>query len=48
LTEASARLDVLNRKIVEIDASLAELGVRFNEAVRDLHLVVPPTAPPRP
>jgi Domain of unknown function (DUF4139) len=44
LAEAAARLDELNRKTVELDSQLAELGVRWSEALRDIELVVPATA----
>jgi hypothetical protein len=39
LADASAHLDTLNRQIVELDAKLAELGVRFNESVREIKFV---------
>jgi hypothetical protein len=42
LADNAAKLDDINRKAVELDAKLAELGVQFNEAIRDLHLNVPP------
>jgi|HubBroStandDraft_1064217.scaffolds.fasta_scaffold18957_2 uncharacterized protein DUF4139 len=40
LAEAAARLDDLNRRTVELDSQLAELGVRWSEAVRDIELGV--------
>jgi hypothetical protein len=40
LAEAAARLDDLNRRTVELDSQLAELGVRWNEALRDIELGV--------
>jgi hypothetical protein len=45
LAETATRLDDLNRRIVEIDSKLAELGVRFKEAIRDIKVVVT-SAPP--
>ena len=45
LTENATKLDDINRRAVELDSKLAELGVQFNEAIRDIHLLVPPTAP---
>jgi hypothetical protein len=45
LADTATRLDDLNRRIVEIDSKLAELGVRFKEAIRDIKLTVP-SAPP--
>jgi hypothetical protein len=44
LAEASARLDDLNRRTVELDSQLAELGVRFNEAIREITYVARPAA----
>jgi hypothetical protein len=44
LAEAATQLDDLNRKMVEIDAKLAELGVAFREAIRDVKVVVPAPA----
>jgi hypothetical protein len=41
LAETSARLDDLNRKTVELDSQLAELEVRWSEAVRDIDFVIP-------
>jgi hypothetical protein len=45
LAETAARLDDLNRQTVEIDSQLAELGVRWSEALRDIDFVAPPVAP---
>jgi hypothetical protein len=45
LAEASAKMDDINRKIVELDAKLAELGVQFNEAVRDIRVNEPTKGP---
>lgn len=44
LAEAAARLDELNRKTVELDSQLAELGVRWSESLRDIELVIPAAA----
>jgi hypothetical protein len=44
LGEAAARLDDLNRRVVELDSKLAELGVQFREAIRDISVTV--AAPP--
>jgi hypothetical protein len=44
LAETSAHLDDLNRKTVELDSQLAELEVRWSEAIRDIDFVIP-TAP---
>jgi hypothetical protein len=45
LAENAGRLDDINRRVVELDSKLSEAGVQFSEAIRDLHLVVPMTAP---
>ena len=45
LADTSAKLDVINRRVVELDSKLAELGVQFSEAVRDIRVVLPPTGP---
>lgn len=41
LAESAARLDDLNRRTVELDSQLAELGVRWSEALRDIELIAP-------
>jgi uncharacterized protein DUF4139 len=41
LAEAATQLDDLNRRTVELDSQLAELGVRWSEAVRDIELSLP-------
>jgi hypothetical protein len=41
LAEAATQLDDLNRRTVELDSQLAELGVRWSEAVRDIELILP-------
>jgi len=41
LAEAATRLDDLNRKIVELDSKLSELGVQFKEAIRDVKFTAP-------
>jgi hypothetical protein len=42
LADAATKLDDLNRKIVELEAKLSELGVQFKEAIRDISLTTPP------
>jgi hypothetical protein len=42
LADAATKLDDLNRKIVELEAKLSELGVQFKEAIRDINLTTPP------
>ncbi len=46
LAEAAGRLDDLNRKTVELDSQLAELGVRWSEAIRDVDFVSPAVPTP--
>jgi hypothetical protein len=46
LGEAAARLDDLNKQVVELDSKLAELRVQFKEAIRDIKVTTPP--PPGP
>jgi len=41
LAENAARLDDINRRVVELDSKLAELGVQFSEGIRDIHVMVP-------
>jgi hypothetical protein len=45
LAEASTKIDVLTRQKVEIESKLAELRVRFKEALRDVRYVLPPSSP---
>ena len=45
LADASTQLDELTKKVVELDAKSAELNVSFSEAVREIHVEVPPTTP---
>jgi hypothetical protein len=45
LADASSRMDDINRKVVELDSKLTELQVQLSEALRDLRVFVPPTAP---
>lgn len=45
LAENAGRLDDINRRVVELDSKLSEAGVQFSEAIRDIRLVVPMTAP---
>jgi hypothetical protein len=41
LADNSAKLDDIQRRVVELDSKLAELGVQFSEAIRDLKVGVP-------
>ncbi len=41
LAEAASRLDDFNRRMVELDAKLSELGVQFKEAIRDIKFTAP-------
>jgi hypothetical protein len=41
LAEAATKLDDLNRKIVELDSRLSELGVQFKEGIRDIKFSLP-------
>jgi hypothetical protein len=41
LADAATKLDDLNRKIVELEAKLSELGVQFKEAIRDIKVTTP-------
>ncbi|MDP9000321.1 MAG: DUF4139 domain-containing protein [Myxococcota bacterium] len=41
LADAATKLDDLNRRIVELDSKLAELGVQFKEALRDIGVLAP-------
>jgi len=45
LAENAAKLDDISRKAVELDSKLGELGVQFNEAIRDVHVTVPTKGP---
>jgi len=44
LGELAARNDEITKQMVELDAKLGELRVRFREALRELKLVAPPAA----
>jgi hypothetical protein len=46
LGETAARLDEITKQAVEIDSKLAELRVRFREAIRDIKVTEP--LPPKP
>jgi hypothetical protein len=46
LTETSTKIDVLTKQKVELDSKLAELEVRFKEALRDVKYVAPVTTQP--
>jgi len=45
LTETSLKIDVLMKQKVELDSKLAELRIRFKEALRDVVYTAPPTTP---
>jgi hypothetical protein len=42
LSDNATKLDNISRRIVELDANLAELGVQFSEGLRDLNVFIPP------
>jgi hypothetical protein len=44
LAEGSLRLDEITKQLVELDAKLSELRVRFKEAIRDIKVWIPPTS----
>jgi len=46
LAETSTKIDVLTKQKVELDSKIAELEVRFNESLRELKYVAPPTPQP--
>ncbi len=46
LGEMALRLDEITKQMVEVDAKLAELRVRFKEALRDLKVTAPATPSP--
>ena len=46
LTDTSLKIDVLTKQKVELESKLAELRVRFKEAVRDLKYLAPVVPPP--
>ena len=46
LSETASRMDDITKQLVETDSKLAEIGVRFKEAIRDIKLVEPPAAKP--
>jgi hypothetical protein len=46
LAATSTKIDVITKQKVELDSKLAELGVRFNEALRDVKYVSPATSQP--
>jgi hypothetical protein len=45
LGEMATKIDDLTRRIVELDAKLAELRVVFKETIRDINWVAPPRPP---
>jgi hypothetical protein len=42
LADNATKLDNISRRIVELDANLAEAGVQFSEGLRELNVFVPP------
>ena len=42
LSDNATKLDNISRRLVELDANLAELGVQFSEGIRDIDVFVPP------
>ncbi len=46
LGEMASRMDDITKQLVETDSKLAEIGVRFKEAIREIKLVETPTAKP--
>jgi hypothetical protein len=45
LTDYSSKLDDINKRMVDLDSKLAEGGVQFNEAIRDIKLTLPVAGP---
>jgi hypothetical protein len=41
LGDVTSRLDQLTKKLVEVNMRSSELGVRFRDAIREIHLTVP-------
>jgi len=41
LAEVTSKLDQISKKLVEIDMRQSELGVRFRDAIREVHLSAP-------
>ncbi len=46
LGEMSTRIDDITKQLVETDSKLAEIGVRFKEAIREIKLTETPAAKP--
>jgi hypothetical protein len=46
LGEMASRMDDITKQLVETDSKLAEIGVRFKEAIREIKLVETPQARP--
>jgi hypothetical protein len=46
LGEMASRMDDITKQLVETDSKLAEIGVRFKEAIREIKLVETPAAKP--
>jgi hypothetical protein len=46
LGEMATRMDDITKQLVETDSKLAEIGVRFKEAIREIKLVETPSAKP--
>ena len=41
LGDVTNRLDQITKKLVEVNMRSSELGVRFRDAIREIHLTVP-------
>jgi hypothetical protein len=46
LKQGLDRLDVITKRLIEIELAAKEQEVRFRDAIRDIHLLVPPTTNP--
>jgi hypothetical protein len=42
----ATRMDDITKQLVETDSKLAEIGVRFKEAIREIKLTETPAAKP--
>jgi hypothetical protein len=45
LRQGTDRLDVITKRLIEIELAVKEQEVRFRDAIRDIHLMAPPTLP---